>query len=364
MKNKLYMIAALVLWVACGPSAMAQKFLWDVDFKLDVDNKEWNDTRQDKTNTDMAVFLEPKVGLGFGKGHSVWLGGTFGRWLGKMTKEKYMAEALCFYQYDAHDVFVNAGIFPAGNRKGLYYPGLNDRAMMFDQVAEGALVRWSPKKSILEVYMDWTSMFEPKVRETFNLTSYGKYEHPAFPWVNIAYTYSMRHFGHSGRLEGVTDNIWIYPHIGLSAAEATPLARLDLKLGWVNTFQNDRHTKEGYKCPGGFQMELGIEWKGLGLHDLFYYGEGLMPLYDVVSPDGETYGNRLYINNPFYSAPNGLYNRLEIYYHYQLNRMLQLEVSSVHHCDGPKWYWQQFLTIHVSLDQDLFKKGKKAAKHD
>lgn len=358
-----YTIIISICLTAIASDCIAQSFLWDVDFKFDFDNKEYAHMKGYPSKTDFSAAIVPKVGLGFKKDHAIYLGGNFLRDFGKHASPKYVAEMLLYYQYSGKRLFINAGAFPSRNYAGYYFPTITSDRYMLDNVTEGALIRYSGRHGMIEALIDWTGQFEKYTRESFVVKSYGKFEHQDFPYLSLAYTYAMNHYSNNELLNGVVDNMWLYPHIGFNLAPLTPLSRLGGKLGWLNTFQNNRVENQGYACPGGFQMELEIEYKGFGVNDILYLGPNLMPYYNYVDQQGIVYGDNLYFSEMFYQTTSGVYNRLEAYWRYNLNDMLSVKISSVHHCVGKEWGWQQVVRLYVNLNNKQFQSKKKAGRH-
>ena len=128
-----------------------------------------------------------------------------------------------------------------------------------------------------------------------------------------------------------------------------------LRVGWIQTFQNDRIRNQGYVLPGGFQAEARIGYYGFEIYNTIYAGDNIMPYYYSTDMAGVMYGDNLYTGSIFYSTSSGVYNRLEISYHYDFRDFLRLRVASVHHYDrGRGWGWQQLIQLTVDLNNFQF----------
>ena len=128
-----------------------------------------------------------------------------------------------------------------------------------------------------------------------------------------------------------------------------------LGVGWIQTFQNDRIRNQGYVLPGGFQAEARIGYYGFEIYNTIYAGDNIMPYYYSTDMAGVMYGDNLYTGSIFYSTSSGVYNRLEISYHYDFRDFLRLRVASVHHYDrGRGWGWQQLIQLTVDLNNFQF----------
>lgn len=337
---------------------MAQQFLWDVDLKVGFDNREYAEVNTViPSGTTFGAHLIPKVGLGFSDGHAICAGANFGRYFGK-TSPQYDIEALLYYQYDGPHLFVNVGAFPGKNRTGHYPYAFQDEDRFFNNIYEGAVLRYTRRDWMFEAACDWFGCYEKHNRERFGIFSFARYQNKKFPYVYAASSFMMHHYAGSGTVRGVVDNIWLYPYIGVDMASLTPLKKLGARAGWLQTFQNDRINNTGYLLPGGLQLELEIEYWGFGILDNLYLGKNLQPFYNSMDAAGKIYGDNLYLGQRFYSTNSGLYNRLEIYWNYYLNDMLSVQISSVHHCDGHHWGWQQWVKLTANLNNFQFPNHK------
>lgn len=352
MRKGIFAAAVLLLSLGfCSRQLLAQQLLWDVDFNFGFDNREYASIDREPSGTIFGAVLSPKVGLGFGEGHAMYAGVDAAKYFGRTSPELTL-EALLYYQYDGEYFKVNAGAFPRSSVTGYYPTAFYDDRYFFDTNIGGALLSYTRKWWRLEGVVDWVGCCDRDTRERFEVYAYGE---AGAPWLSFALTFKMLHYAGSATVSGVVDNVWLYPHLSSDLSAFLPeRMRLSLRAGWIQTFQNDRIREEGYAVPGGFQAEVGFEYFGFGIHNTVYAGDNLMPFYYRAGASGVTYGSDLYTGSLFYSTDSGLYDRVEISYHYDFKDFLRLKVASVHHCDGYGWGWQQLVQLTVNLNNFQF----------
>ncbi len=341
----------------CTMSASAQEFLWNVEFRTMLDNREYAEMQTSPSLTNFGAIIAPSIGIGFGDGHSIMLGGHVDRYFGK-SFPKYDAEVNLYYQYEGPHLKINAGSFPYSRLTGEYPAAIVDEVLFFDFSLEGLLARYEKDTWSLELALDWVGMYDSTTRENFYVYSYGRKE---IGPVYGAYSFFMNHYANSGQVKGVVDNVWLYPHIGVMLEKYLPLTKFDVRVGWLQTFQNNRITGTGYDMPGGFQAEVRLEKWGVGIYEMIYAGPSLMPYFYVNDPAGVQYATNLYGGIQFYANNSGIYNRLEVYYSPAIAKVsdyLDFKIAAVIQFDGVDWGWQQIAQLVVNLDSRQFKKNK------
>lgn len=351
MRKGIFAFTVFLLTFCSAVPLSAQRLLWDVDLKFGFDNREYASMTTAPSETIFGAVLSPKAGLGFGEGHSLYAGVDVGKYFGQ-NDPAVTLDYLLYYQYDGRYFKVNAGSFPRNRVTGHYPAAFYDDSYFFDTSIGGALLGYTRKWWRIEGVVDWIGCHDADTRERFEVYSYGQ---AGAAWLGAAYTFKMLHYAGSVTVGGVVDNVWIYPHLYSDLTEFLPRRMsLDIRAGWIQTFQNDRVRGEGYATPGGFQAEVGFGYFGFGVRNTVYAGDNLMPYYYRTDLAGVTYGSDLYTGSLFYSTGSGIYNRLEISYRYDFKSFLSLRVSSVHHYDGYAWGWQQLVQLTVDLNNFQF----------
>ncbi len=329
-----------------GITCSGQNFLWDINFKSGFDNREYKNMETAKSATLFGVQFEPAVGLGWGEGHSMFIGGHLMAHYGAQNP-RYKVLMQLYYQYDSEHFRANAGIFPKRKAKGDYPKVMLGDNRYYGVPFQGALLAGQGESWMAEAIIDWVGMIDQTTRERFMVYGYAT---KAFGPFYVSCAAMMYHYANSQTVKGVVDNVWIYPYVGLDFTHWASLERFDLRAGWLNTFQNNRISGEGYKNPGGFQAEFDIKKWGVGIDNTIYLGKNLHPLYYELDATGSQYGDILYLGDPYYSTEEGIYNRLELYYEPKIGKFMKLRVSSVHHYDGSGWGWQQFVKLIIDLN--------------
>lgn len=349
MKRVWLSISVVLLSLLLTTEAVAQQFLWDVDFRMGFDNREYAQMKTQPSGTLYGAILAPRVGLGFGEGHSVYIGGQVGRFFGK-ADPKYSYDWMLYYQYDGEHLKANAGAFPMSRLRGEFPVAFFDDCLFFDTILEGVHIGYGSDTWYLEAALDWIGMVDEQTRESFYVYSYGRKDIGMFYG---AYTYMMYHYASSYTVRGVVDNIWLYPHIGVQLSKVLPLDKFDIRAGWLQTFQNNRISGDGFVLPGGFQGEFRLEKWGFGIYETIYAGPSLLPFFDTPDAAGMPYGTGLYCGDRFYGTESGIYNRLELYFAPTIAKVsdyLNLRIAAVIQCDGVDWGWQQLVQVVVNLD--------------
>lgn len=339
-----WVLVALLLVISV--ESWGQKFLWDINFKTGFDNREYKNMETAKSATLFGAQFEPAVGLGWGEGHSIFAGGHLMAHYGA-DNPRYVVRPQIYYQYEGEHFRANAGLFPKKKAKGEYPKVILGDNRYYGLPFQGALLAGKGETWMAEAILDWVGKIGGDTRERFMVYGYAdKHFGPFY----ASFALLLYHYANSETVKGVVDNLWIYPYLGLDFTTWIPLEKLDLRAGWINTFQNNRITGEGYKNPGGFQAEVDIKKWGFGVDNTIYIGGNLHPLYYEVDAAGSQYGEVLYLGDPYYSTNEGVYNRLELYYEPKIGNFMKLRVSSVHHYDGTGWGWQQFVKLIIDLN--------------
>ena len=335
------LLTTLFIIAACV-AARGQKFVWNVNLESQFDNREYN-SPYNWSQTLFGVRGTPEIGLGW-LDNAVKVGATGIVEFGSRSFER-RPEMVLYYNYNTDRFNISGGIFPRNQTIGRYSTAFfSDSVRFYDPNISGLLAQIYGRVGYFEFACDWDSRQTDTRREKFTLFSAAE----ARCGVMFAgYNFSMHH--HAGTATGgwVTDNVWLYPYLGVNLNSLVPMQELWIQAGWLLTAQNDRNFVGKYVTPGGAQIELTAQKWGLGVYNTTYIGKDLMPYYS-------SYGAGLYWGDSFYATRNGMYNRLELYWSPLRRRDMDLRVSSVHHYDGKTWSWQQMVTFGVFLDRKMF----------
>ncbi len=344
-------VALITLLVLLPLSLPAQKFLWSVDVDMTFDNREYGKSKYNWPQTIFGGYINPLVGLGW-RGNSIQVGVSALRNFGAPTKDMDF-NFLFFYNYHDSRFNVSAGIVPRRQIIGGSDAFFCDSIKFYDNTIDGLLLQYRHEKDYVEIFCDWDGHQTATARERFIVYSSGRY-YP-LKWLYAEYEFMMHHHAGTSEWGGVVDNVWIYPRVGFDLDRLLWFDKLRASAGWLQSFQNDRTYVGHYVKPHGVQIEARIEKYKIGVYNTLFIGDCMMPYYS-------SYASSLYTGSAFYRTEEGLYNRLEAYWHPFQNEKFDLKVSTVHHFDGAVWCSQQLITFNVLIDDDMFKKDSSVRK--
>ncbi len=346
----LFCLAAMLL-AAIGSSA--QEILWETGMNYRFDNREYKDLRVAESETLYGSRITPQLGVAWNDANSLMLGVNLMSDFGHRTfytKPTFLA----YYTYDNGRFDLTAGVFPRAKITGEYsYAFFSDSVRFYDADIEGLLLHHKGRNFNFEIGCDWNSMYSADRREKFMVFSAAKYTLGAF---YAGYSFDMYHHAGSYTLGGVVDNVLVSPYVGLDLARVTGMDVADVKVAWVQTFQNDRTYVGEYVKPGGMQLDLNLSYWRLGVSNNLYLGDNLFPYWHWPYEDenGTEYAYHLYYGDPYYKTSSGVYDRLELYWEPKIIDDVKVRISSIHHYDGHAWGWQQAVTLRLNLGGRLF----------
>jgi len=348
------------LFVVAAGAARSQEFLWKLGMTTQFDNREYK-SDYNWSQTLFGVRATPELGLGWND-NSVMAGLTYINEFGAPSYE-FPTQIVLYYNYNDHRHYnISGGVIPRTQSIARYSRAFfSDSVMFYHPNIGGLLAQIYGQKGYFEFACDWDSRQSITRREMFTLFSAG--EAHLGPVLG-GYNFSMHH--HAGtmvpdslataRENAVTDNIWVYPYVGVNLQRYLPVDSLFVSVGWLQSFQHDRSFDANYVTPGGVQIEALVQKWGFGIYNTLYLGPSLMPYFSA-------YGATLYWGDPFYATTKGVYDRLELYWQPILRRDMSLKISSVHHFDGTRWSWQQMVSFSLNLDKGMFDHKEKPVKH-
>jgi len=202
---------------------------------------------------------------------------------------------------------------------------------------------WEIRKNqnYFNVWLDWTSRQSLTMNEAFFMGFSGRY--------NFGIVYGQ-HFGYMFHFAGkkdptfdeaLHDNGLFLTSVGLDFAGKTSFTKLETNAGWVLGLDRARAMETGWIAHRGLLMETKIEYKGLGIFNSFYRGQGQMSFYS-------SHGNNLYWGDPVYRAKS--YNRSDIYYNFIENKVVNVKlIYSLHFIENTV-YHEQALKVILNMN--------------
>lgn len=353
---KRILVLLLFVCLATPQIGKAQEILWNADFDFRFDNREYGDPSRmvAPSGTLFGANMRPEIGLGWGYGHSLMLGTTIPA---DMGSENFMGnpELIAYYGYEGNPFGATLGLFPRERLKGRYsYAFFSDAYRFYKPTVEGMLVQYAKPSWFVELGCDWNGLRSKTRREMFTILFAGE-ARKSFSYAG--YTATLHHHAASDTAGGVVDNGLASAYVGLDLSSLWRDVELRFQGAWVQAYQNDRKHIGTPVMPNGYELELAIRRRDVGLRNTFYKGENLMPYWDLPYEDaeGNAYGDNLYYGDPFYRVgEKGFYNRLELYWEPNLSDGVSFRISSVHHYDGIHWGWQQVVALRINIGSEMF----------
>lgn len=324
------------------------KFLYNVDFATYFDNREYRcDYQHDQTI--FALRLSPEIGVGFedkqGGHHRLLAGVHYTQPLGGNWKDCSFVPT-AFYQYQYKGFSLNLGAIPYKH----FIRQLPD-FLRYDSIAYarpnlmGALFQYQSKWGFVELMCDWRGLPTPTRREMFRISIDGEFAYQGYFRYFVGGVAQLNHKANYAKptpREGVADDAYISPNIGIDFAAPTPLDTICLRVSYIYGYQRYREDADAFFQPQGFQLEAMIRWRFLGLKNTLYVGDNLMPLYG-------RFGADLNQGDPFYQSK--FYNRTDLYIYLVNKSFLNCYFSwNMHYVPGFKLQHQQQLILLFSLD--------------
>lgn len=345
MGKRLINILLLCVCLLYSNTAYAQKFIYDIDLLSYFDNREY-DHRYAEPQTLFATRLSPTVGVMVpdrqGGHHKVMAGLHYTQPMGGNWRDIHLTPTV-YYRYDYKGFIVGLGAIPYTER----ITPLPDY-LLYDSIAymhpnmQGAWLAYHSSQGYAEFMCDWRSMKSPERRELFRLVLNGEWQ---WQWLHLGGIAQMNHkanFAAPTPREGVCDDIYVNPYVAFDVSGYTPFDSLALRAGYIVGIQRERETGMNYLPQGGI-VELYMNWRFLGMKNILYAGDNLMPLY-------ETYGTALNQGSPFYRAR--LYNRTDLFIYLISKSFVNCYFSwNMHYASGCKGLQhQQQLIVRFNLD--------------
>lgn len=318
-----------------GMISIAQTFQWDISLLGFADNREYK-SHVANSQTFFGSQFVPSLGVNFDSTHNLWLGASA---LNEFGSDQYFSAITpqIYYHYNGHRFDFKFGSFPkhklfASAPRALY----NDTLEYFRPNMNGLF--WSFKHSYLvqSVYLDWTSRQTDTQRETFIMGWQGIFQYESVFLYNHIYMYHVASPAIRIPNDHVRDNGVAFIRLGYDATSSTPFDSLSFSIAGIQSYERYRSTKT-WHTPMGIIIEAIIQYKGFGIRNAFYKGNG----------------HNLDWGDPFYRLNQ--YNRMDVYFtplHFQ--RVTGRFGFSFHFAEGRISHQQQF-SFRVNLNSN----GKK-----
>lgn len=303
------LLMALLLSLAAGGSAQAQKFEWGGEFATIFDNREGS-AEHTAAETYFLTRLAPEIGISFNHGHHRVMGGAV--WTQPIGCEwdGHRISPTLYYRYESRKVKGSLGMFP---RTQLMRPLpeylVSDSVSYFQHNLRGALLQTQGRDGFFEFLLDWRGMQTETRREAFTIVAQGEWQRRGRVFL-AGGTAMMNHLAkvkNAPADQYVIDNFIANPYVGI---DFMPLLRqwrhwgqLSLRAGALMSLTRDR-ADMNWRTATGLRAELNATFWRLTLRNVTWAGNHpLFPLYSRL-------GSQLSEGEPYYASK--WYNRTEL----------------------------------------------------
>lgn len=329
------------------PVKLKPKFLYNVDFLFFFDNREYDRSPYQRSQTLFGVRLSPEIGVGIADStigdHRLMAGCSYIQPIGADYRNAKVLPTV-YYQYKYKGFGAHLGLLPFTKMIEEFPDYLQyDSIAYFHPNIQGALFNYRDRRGFVELMCDWRGMWSETTREAFRVTVNGRYEHKWFfvggrAMMNHLACYSPEYKG--GQQPGVCDDLLGSAYVGFNIGTVTPLDSFVVRASYIISMQNDRDA-DIHKMPQGGLLEVFLRWKWIGFRNVTYYGEPQMPLY-------QKYHSLLNQGDPFYQAR--FYNRTDIFFYIFNNSFVNCFASANFHVADGVFVTQQQIVAQFSLD--------------
>lgn len=385
MRKFVCILLIMMAFSAAASQKPKVSFVYDVDFEMNFDNREFAKSRFTPSMTIFGARLTPQFGLSLkesnGAGHRLMVGidvmkdfgaspvseaiagGRTDETASSLNNAGLFREITMYYNFQKKiartDMGIYAGIFPRRVMGGSYSQAFfSDSLKFYDNNLEGLLLTFKRPEAYFEVGCDWMGQYGKARRERFMIFTSG--EGKVLPFMSLGYAGYMLHYANSYKANGLIDNILINPYALFDLASCSGLQRLSLRLGWLQAMQRERRNVGMFVFPCGGEFDQEIRNWNVGIHNRMFYGTDMMPYYRGVDNAGLGYGAQVYFGDPFYRIHDngatgaGFYDRMEVYYEPKLADWLDLRVSALFHFNGTRYSGcQQIVGLRFNLHELL-----------
>ena len=363
MKKQILLLALLL----AGTSAFAQRFDYNVSLDYLFNNGTYNASYElfEANQTIHGLVFTPTVGVSVRQfkniNHRVMIGIDVIKDLGSGTPHQDMfKEIVYFYNLEARMknggvLSAIAGCFPTSFlENGFTQASFSDEVSFRDRNYEGFGVKYRSHRFYGDLAFDSFSRYGDYTREKMQLMTTGEWEF--LRSLSLGWTGHAMYFGPAARMDNTVYSVESFAY--LKWAPRTKLQKLSLSAGWVQNFQKDMAVADEVFLPGGVMSIQEVGHWGFGLHNNFYFGQDLMPLY-AHSYNDVRYAGNLFFGKRFYHTQivgYSIYDRLELYWEPRIAEWVTIRLAAVAHLGNPTDQfgffrgWQQVVSVKFDLD--------------
>lgn len=160
------------------------KLLYNVDFLFFFDNREYDKSPYQRSQTLLGARLSPEIGVGIADStigsHRLMFGCSYIQPIGANYKDAHVLPTV-YYQFNKRGFGAHLGMIP-------FTKMIEDMPdyLMYDSITyfhpniQGALFNYRDKRGFVEAMADWRGMWSKDTREAFRVTLNGRYNYKWF----------------------------------------------------------------------------------------------------------------------------------------------------------------------------------------
>lgn len=340
----------ILIVILCGSAlaAGAQSLAYRASFNFLFDNLEGSDPYAD-TRTLLALSLAPEVGINWDENHSLMVGASMIQDIGDSTSLT-KTNLIAYYKYRGDRFSLLAGSFPRSYSQGSYPKSFFSESSNFYQpTIGGVMMQYNTNKGgYMELYGNWYGANQELRIDEFMIvgaTEFPVAKNSLFVGGNVL----LNHFKNDYFLEDsyLLERLLYNLYVGVNLQKFMPYMQVaSASVGLLGEMGRKRilDTETSWSSYPGGSFDIAFQWKGIGLKNSLYFGDGQMPYY------GQYGGDKFYWGSPFYQAE--IYNRSDIYYSWQ-RRFVAVKANMAFNATDAGLASQQLLTVSVNISQIL-----------
>ena len=358
---------ALALQASAAPGKERVNFIYDLDFEMNFDNREFYKSNFSESMTIFGARLTPSVGISVSQGnslpHRLMAGVDVMKDFGDSLAAKDLLREVTLYynmekRFKRNEFTMYAGIFPRKTMEGRWGEAFfSDSLTFYDNNLEGLLLKLRRTKAYFELGADWMGLTGEYRRERFMIFTSGQGR--ILPYTHLGYSAYVYHYAGSRKVRGVVDNILLNPYLTVDLSRPLGMQDFRITAGWIQALQNDRKNIGTYTFPGGGELDIQVRNWDVGIRNRLYIGRDLMPLYNKLDAGGFKYGNEtLYLGDPFYRVNDrgeqkvGSYDRLEFFYAPKVGNCVSISIKAILHFNELKYSgFQQMVGVKFNIQE-------------
>ena len=349
-------ISVMALSLSFSALAQSEKLYLDADFNFDFDNTEYSGSNIAPSETLFGISLAPALRYEWNEKHSLAAGVNMQKMFGSV---RFLDDIdfIAYYQFRNENYGALAGLFRREKLIGRYSEAFFSNAWLAsNRVVQGLALQYTDKNGFVELVADWNGMYSMECREQFRILFSGEGHFAKVMYAGIAA--ELHHYANRADFRyNVVDDAVIIPYLGV---DFKAFFDFDIRLGYLQSLQQDRVTGGGWKTPFGAELFFRMSRWGLCISNNLFIGDDLLPLYNSVGKEGTAYGADLYAADPFYRTENGIYNRTGIGYERNFwQDRIKVKAEFVLKTDGERLYNQQIISLGVNIAPKLYDKNNK-----